>query len=60
MKRLITIMSAVAALLAVASCGNKTKKVLMPNISGKAGEVIVVIEKNEWNGAVGTALRETL
>ena len=60
MKRLITIMAAVAALLAVASCGNKTKKVLMPNISGKAGEVIVVIEKNEWNGAVGTALRETL
>jgi hypothetical protein len=36
------------------------KKALLPNISGKAGEVIVVINKGDWEGAVGTTLRDTL
>jgi len=32
----------------------------MPNISGKAGEVLVVIAKSEWEGDSGAAIRATL
>lgn len=47
--------------LAIASCSaEKRKKALLPNISGHAGEVIVVIDKGDWEGAVGTTLRDTL
>lgn len=47
--------------LAITSCSSeKRKKALLPNISGHAGEVIVVIDKGDWEGAVGTTLRDTL
>lgn len=49
------------AALAMISCNsNKTRKALLPNISGKAGEVLVVIDKGYWEGAVGAALRDSL
>ena len=62
MKRFLTYLTtAVIAVLAIASCSEeKRKKALLPNISGKAGEVIVVIDKGLWEGTVGTALRDTL
>ena len=44
--------------LALVSCNNQ--KALLPNISGKAGEVLVVIEKEDWEGALGNATRELL
>ena len=48
-------------LIAVTSCSEeKRKKALLPNISGKAGEVVVVIGQNDWEGAVGTTLRDSL
>ena len=51
---------AIVALGAI-SCKEETKKkVLLPNISGKAGEVIVVINKGDWEGLVGNTLRDTL
>ena len=47
MKRFLTyLVVAVTAVLTIASCSeDKRKKALLPNISGKAGEVIVVIER---------------
>jgi len=36
------------------------KKDLLPNSGGKPGEVIVVLEKNVWNGNVGEALKKNL
>lgn len=62
MKRFLTYLAVtVTAVLAIASCSEeKRKKALLPNISGKAGEVIVVIDKGLWEGSVGTALRDTL
>ena len=43
------------------SCSEtKRKKALLPNISGHAGEVIVVIDRGDWESAVGTTLRDTL
>ncbi len=44
--------------LAVSSC--HSTKALLPNVSGKAGEVIVVIEKDNWEGDLGTAVRDLL
>ena len=56
-----TLALACAAILALASCSEEQKrKALLPNISGKAGEVIVVIGQNDWEGAVGTVLRDSL
>lgn len=62
MKRILTYIAvAAAAVLALASCSEEQKrKALLPNISGKAGEVIVVIGQNDWEGAVGTTLRDSL
>ena len=62
MKRILSYIAvAAAAVLALASCSEEQKrKALLPNISGKAGEVIVVIGQNEWEGAVGTTLRDSL
>lgn len=52
-------MAMAICILAMVSCGGR-KKALLPNVSGKAGEVIVVIDKADWEGAVGTAIRDTL
>ena len=62
MKRLLTTLaSAVLAVLTIASCSEeKKRKALLPNISGKAGEVIIVIDKAAWEGSVGITLRDTL
>lgn len=61
MKRLIKYLSAALAIILLISCSEeKRKKALLPNISGKAGEVVVVIDKNYWEGAVGNVLRDTL
>ena len=53
------ILASVFALMALASCGNRSE-VLLPNVSGKAGEVIVVMNKPDWEGALGNATRELL
>ena len=62
MKRIIRNLALIcAAILALTSCHQeKTRKALLPNITGTAGEVIVVIGQNEWEGAVGTVLRDSL
>lgn len=48
-----------AAFLSLCSCGNSGKS-LLPNISGKAGEILVVINKGDWEGAAGNELRTLL
>lgn len=62
MKRLLTNLALAAlAVLTIASCSEeKKRKALLPNISGKAGEVIIVIDKSAWEGSVGITLRDTL
>lgn len=59
MKRIKIFAALALALLAVAGCGER-KKALLPSISGKAGEVLVVIGQGEWEGAIGNAIRDTL
>lgn len=62
MKRFLKYLTfAVIAVIALSSCNeDKKKRALLPHISGKAGEVVIVINKGDWEGAVGTTLRDTL
>ena len=60
MRKFAYILIALAALCAVSCNHNKTRKALLPNISGKPGEIIVVINKGDWEGAPGTILRDSL
>lgn len=55
MKRIFIILLAV---LSFAGCRNQAP--LLPSVSGKAGEVITVIEREDWEGPLGEAVRETL
>ena len=56
MKRIICL-----TLLVFALCACKgNRQTLLPNVSGKAGEVMVVIEKVDWEGAAGNSIRELL
>lgn len=50
------------AILGIALClaGCKSTKALLPNVSGKAGEIIVVMEKTDWEGALGSEIRGLL
>ena len=54
------LLAAVACVLALAGCKNANKKVLLPNVSGKAGEVLVAIEREQWEGDLGVAIRDAL
>ena len=61
MKTLKYITLILAGLTVLCSCNRKkVQHALLPNISGKAGEVIVVIDKSNWEGIVGNALRDSL
>lgn len=51
---------AIAAMLMVLSCKDTGRKPLLPSISGKAGEVLIVVNKGDWEGSVGTGLRDIL
>lgn len=55
MKKILAILSLAAVL---AGCGRKSA--LLPKVSGKAGEVVVVIDRENWEGAAGNAVRELL
>ena len=57
--RLILAAAALLPLLLTTGC-RRSGKALLPNISGKAGEVLVVINKADWEGQVGTLLRDSL
>lgn len=60
MRRIFSLLATVLVLTGLVSCSGGPKKALLPNVSGKAGEVIVVIEKNDWEGALGNEVRELL
>jgi len=55
MRRFICLAIAVLSLF-----GCKSSKALLPNVSGKAGEILVVMEKADWEGAVGNEIRGLL
>lgn len=58
MNKTITIAAIFMALTTLVSC--KTTKAILPNVSGKAGEVVLVLDKSLWEGDLGSELRFTL
>lgn len=61
MKRCIVFPFAAAALALMALLtGCKNVKTLLPSVSGKAGEIIVVMEKPDWEDSLGNDVRELL
>lgn len=58
MKRIFWAM--MACLLVLTGCKNSNKRNLLPNVSGKAGEVLIVIERADWEADLGVAIREAL
>ena len=59
-KKIIIWITAITAIFSVFSCKNADRKPLLPNISGKAGEVLIVVNKSDWEGNVGSELRGLL
>ena len=57
--RYLKLLALAAAVLALAGCKNE-KGSLLPNVSGKAGEIMVVIEREQWEGNLGMAIRDVL
>ena len=47
-----------AAVLTLAGCKNTGP--LLPSVSGKAGEIIVVMEKSDWEDTLGSDVRDLL
>ncbi len=46
--------------MALISCNNKNQTGLHKNITGKAGELVIVASDQSWNGKPGKIMRETL
>jgi len=59
MRIIVKIIFGIIATLSAVSCGNNTKP-LLPNVSGKAGEVIVVVGKDNWEGNLGNEIGSLL
>lgn len=60
MKHLIRTVIVLAAALSLLHSCKGSQKALLPNVSGKAGEVIVVMGKGDWEGNLGNQTRDLL
>jgi hypothetical protein len=57
MKSLLT---ALILVFLMASCSQQGQQMMHKNISGKAGELVIVISKKSWDDVPGNLLRQTL
>jgi hypothetical protein len=62
MKKNVIIVISLLFFLPFISCdkGTRGKKTLLPNVTGAAGEVIVVLNKSVWEESIGNAYNEIL
>ena len=60
MKSKVLVALVLGAAVAFFSGCKQSARSLLPNVSGKAGEVLVVIEREQWEGNLGSAIREVL
>ena len=58
MKTYKLLLSMLAAALMLPAC--KESSILLPSVSGKAGEIVVVMEKSDWENTLGNDVREVL
>ena len=54
------ILAVALAALCLIGCKTNKRGNLLPNVSGKAGEVLVVIEREQWEGNLGVSIRDVL
>lgn len=52
--------TAVCTIMLSNSCKGNANKKLLPNVSGKAGDVLVVVNKTDWEGNLGKDIRDIL
>ncbi|MFA5325788.1 MAG: DUF4837 family protein [Bacteroidales bacterium] len=61
MKKNIVFITFLIGILLFTSCSDKNKrKVILPSISGKAGEIAVIATKGQWETEPGTTIRSIL
>ena len=60
MKTISRISAFIALFVAAVSCSSGKQKALLPNVSGKAGEVIIAMDKDNWEGELGNEVRYVL
>lgn len=60
MKTISRISAFIALFVAAVSCSSGKQKALLPNVSGKAGEVIIAMDKDNWEGNLGNEVRYVL
>ena len=58
MRKIFVFLSAITIILS--SCKDNDSSSLLPNVSGKSGEVILVIEPDQWSTNVGLEFRKKL
>jgi len=52
------ILFCIIALLSLFSCSEEQKDILMPNVSGSANEILLILDDTRWEGAMGDTLYE--
>ena len=60
MKKTLSLFLLLSVLLPFLVSCHRNSKALLPNVSGKAGEVIVIIDRDNWEGNLGNAVRDQL
>lgn len=59
MKTVLRFFIFAALVFSTVACKNSGKP-LLPNVSGKAGEVVVVVDREPWEGSLGAEIRNLL
>lgn len=60
MKHFIKISFILSFAFIIFSCSNRNQTSMMKNVTGKAGELVVVISPNAWDAEPGTSIRDIL
>jgi len=58
MKKIITLFA--LFVIVISSCKEKNRSSILPNVTGKAGEVILVLDNDLWDSNVGKEFRKQL
>jgi hypothetical protein len=57
---LLKLTLAISVVIIVTACGNQNNQLLRKSITGRAGEMVIVISKESWEKAPGKILRNTI
>jgi len=62
MRRILSLAIIIVAIASMASCkkGSRGEKTMLPNVTGAAGEVVVVLPKEIWNDTIGRSYKAIL